>query len=235
MQANGAVLVTHHAWALDRGLGRLTCVYLGAYTWLPLGILDCCLTICTQTWVPDIFLFPIMQGVSVTDATWTIVHFAVGVIKDESFLFFRLRTAFQCPHLAPFFHGLTTVPNFSLPRGGLSHIFQLLFAQERGRQAQPQIQVILCFVLLLIGNMLMTLPDPKAMTNLECYTLAHYDGVVKSQLPLLFSTQTLPNVFSTPSTKSPLRLLSIWESRVYSCLCIWQCRSVTPTARAAYC
>lgn len=55
---------------------------------------------------------------------------------------------------------------------GLGHIFQLLFAQERGRQAHPQVEVIFCFFLMLIGNMLTTLPDPKAMTNLECCSLA---------------------------------------------------------------
>lgn len=102
---------------------------------------------------------------------------------------------------------------------GLDHIFQL-FAQERGKQAHPQIYVIFCFFLVLLGNMLMTLPDPKAMTNLECCSLAHYDGVMNSHLPLLFSSQTSPDVFATPSTKSLLRLLSIWESKAYSCLCI---------------
>lgn len=105
-----------------------------------------------------------------------------------------------------------------------------LHKREAGRRT-PRFTLFFCFFLMLFGNMLMTLPDPKAMTNLECCSLAHYDGVVNSHLPLWFSSQTLPDVFPNPSTKSLLQLLSIWESKAYSCLCIRQCRSVALTAR----
>ena len=68
---------------------------------------------------------------------------------------------------------------------------------------------------MLIGNMLMTLPDPKAMTNLECLSLAHYDGVVNSHLPLLFSSQTIPNsLHRIPARAARLPAVSASDSVV---------------------
>lgn len=148
--------------------------------------------------------------------------------------FFRIGTACWPPHLASFFHRLRTVPNFSLPHWGRDSVYVIfsrccLHKIEAGRRTSTH--VIFCFFLGLLGNMLMPLEDSQVMTNLGCGTLAHYDGAVSSHLPLLFSSQTLPNVFPTPSTKSPLRLFSIWETRAYSCRCIWLCSSVILTAR----
>lgn len=142
----------------------------------PLSLLHGCLT----TWVLDILPPLPARTPRWEDPTRTIVCFAVGLMKNGSSLS-QSRNSILTSSSSPILSSSQSPHSFkhlssrflsSLRGREQSHSFQL-FAGEKGRQAHPLIDARFCFFLLLIGDMPMTLPDPKAMTNLEGCTPAH--------------------------------------------------------------